>query len=118
MSWFRRTLQSTRRSARVSRQNSQMDELVLAHLDDFRTTKRGVEAWVEDATAMNRPSILLVASSGEWTRRSVPSVLWAHHYARRHDMPSYDAGVVAYPQRMRDHNRKRKLRPDEFRPGW
>jgi hypothetical protein len=38
----------------------------------------------------------------------VPSVEWAHDFANRHGIPSYDAAVVGYPQRMRDYNARRK----------
>jgi len=72
------------------------------HLDRFVATRRGVEAWVEPATGFNPASILLVAGDGEWTRRTVPSPEWAQEYARKAGVRSYPAGVVGYPQRMRD----------------
>ena len=40
---------------------------------------------------------MLVAHDGEWTRRRVPSVEWAHRFANQHGVPSYDAAVVGYP---------------------
>ena len=53
-------------------------------------------------------TLLLVAHDGEWTRRRVPSVKWAHDFANRHRVPSYDAAVVGVPQRMRDYNARKK----------
>ena len=53
-------------------------------------------------------AIILVAHDGEWTRRRVPSVEWAHEFANRLGIPSYDAAVVGIPARMREHNRRRK----------
>jgi hypothetical protein len=53
-------------------------------------------------------TLLLVAHDGEWTRRRVPSVEWAHDFANRLSVPSYDAAVVGIPQRMRDYNRRQK----------
>jgi hypothetical protein len=53
-------------------------------------------------------TLILVASDGEWTRRRVPSVEWAHRFANRLAVPSYDAAVVGYPERMREYNRRRK----------
>ena len=53
-------------------------------------------------------TLLLVAHDGEWTRRRVPSVDWAHKFCNRLQVPSYDAAVVGVPQRMRDYNRRKK----------
>ena len=53
-------------------------------------------------------TLLLVAHDGEWTRRRVPSVEWAHDFANRNGVPSYDAGLVGIPHRMRDYNRRQK----------
>ncbi|QZY30806.1 hypothetical protein K6T13_06935 [Nocardioides coralli] len=78
------------------------------HLTAFVTSRRGVEGFVEPRTAVSDVTLLLVAHDGEWTRRRVPSVQWAHQFANRHQVPSYDAAVVGVPQRMRDYNRRRK----------
>jgi hypothetical protein len=78
------------------------------HLERFVTTKQGVEGFVEPRTAVSDVTLLLVAHDGEWTRRRVPSVKWAHDFANRHQVPSYDAAVVGVPQRMRDYNRRKK----------
>jgi len=40
----------------------------------------------------------------------------AREFARKHGVPLYDAGVVGYPQRMRDWNAKRKAGGDLRRP--
>lgn len=78
------------------------------HLRTFVTTKRGVEGFVEPRTAVSDVTLLLVAHDGEWTRRRVPSVQWAHNFANKHQVPSYDAAVVGIPQRMRDFNKRQK----------
>jgi hypothetical protein len=78
------------------------------HLLDFVTTRRGVEGFVEPRTAVSDVTLLLVAHDGEWTRRRVPSVGWAHDFANSHGVPSYDAAVVGVPARMRDYNRRQK----------
>ena len=80
-----------------------------AHLLEFVTSRRGVEGFVEPRTAVSDVTLLLVAHDGEWTRRRVPSVQWAHQFANKHRVPSYDAAVVGIPQRMRDYNRRKKL---------
>jgi hypothetical protein len=79
-----------------------------AHLHQFVTSRRGVEGFVEPRTAVSDVTLLLVAHDGEWTRRRVPSVQWAHDFANKHHVPSYDAAVVGIPQRMRDYNRRKK----------
>jgi hypothetical protein len=80
----------------------------VAHLSEFVSTRRGVEGFVEPRTAVSDVTLLLVAHDGEWTRRRVPSVKWAHDFANKHHVPSYDAAVVGIPQRMRDYNRRKK----------
>lgn len=78
------------------------------HLEQFIETRRGVEGFVEPRTVVSEVTLLLVAHDGEWTRRRVPSAQWAHKFANKHKVPSYDAAVVGVPQRMRDYNRRRK----------
>jgi hypothetical protein len=91
-------------STRV-RASSRVDE---QHLREWVQARRGVEGFVEPRTAVSDVTLLLVAHDGEWTRRRVPSVDWAHRFANDHGVPSYDAAVVGIPQRMRDYNRRRK----------
>jgi hypothetical protein len=79
------------------------------HLQQFVEARRGVEGFVEPRTAVSDVTLLLVAHDGEWTRRRVPSVDWAHKFCNRNQVPSYDAAVVGIPQRMRDYNRRKKL---------
>jgi hypothetical protein len=79
------------------------------YLADFVAARRGVEGFVEPRTAVSDVTLLLVAHDGEWTRRRVPSVDWAHRFCNQHQVPSYDAAVVGIPQRMRDHIRRQKL---------
>jgi hypothetical protein len=79
------------------------------HLEEWVGARRGVEGFVEPRTAVSDVTLLLVAHDGEWTRRRVPSVDWAHRFCNKHQVPSYDAAVVGIPQRMRDYNRRKKL---------
>ena len=82
------------------------------HLHSWVAGRRGVEGFVEPRTAVSDVTLLLVAHDGEWTRRRVPSVQWAHQFCNRHQVPSYDAAVVGIPQRMRDYNRRKKEQGD------
>lgn len=74
------------------------------HLLAWLRERRGVEGFVEPRTAVSEITLLLVAHDGEWTRRRVPSIKWAHDFCNRQQVPSYDAAVVGVPQRMRDYN--------------
>ena len=78
------------------------------HLETFARTHRGVEGYVEPRTAVTDTTMVLVAHDGEWTRRRVPDPAAAHELANRLGIPSYDAAVVGYPQRMRDYNARQK----------
>ncbi len=91
-------------STRV-RASDKVDE---KHLHEFVEGKRGVEGFVEPRTAVSEVTLLLVAFDGEWTRRRVPSINWAHDFCNKHRVPSYDAGLVGIPQRMRDYNSRVK----------
>lgn len=96
---------------KTSAEARQADAAVVAHLEGFLASRRGVEAFIEMPTTVTRATLLLIAHDGEWTRRSVESVEWARRFATRHSLPAYDAGVVGYPQRMRDYNaRQRRAR--------
>lgn len=86
------------------------------HLREWALARRGVEGFVEPRTTVSEVTILLVAHDGEWTRRRVPSVSWAHDFANRLGIPSYDAAVVGIPQRMRDWNRAQKQAQKPQRP--
>jgi hypothetical protein len=72
------------------------------HLEEFVSSRPGVEAFVEPPTTVTQTTVVLVATTGEWTRRRVPSAKVAHDWANALGVPSYDAAVVGYPQRMRD----------------
>ena len=98
--------EAARTGSTTVRASDRADE---AHLHGWVTARRGVEGFVEPRTAVSDVTLLLVAHDGEWTRRRVPSVQWAHQFCNRHQVPSYDAAVVGVPQRMRDYNRRKKL---------
>jgi len=78
-----------------------------AHLEEFVRTRPGVEAFVEPRTTVTETTVVLVATSGEWTRRRVPSPAVCHEWANALGVPSYDAALVGYPQRMRDWTARR-----------
>ncbi|WP_093251376.1 hypothetical protein [Tessaracoccus oleiagri] len=107
MGWFRRR----RAKAEVRRATDALRGVSYDHLVAFVRSRRGVEAWIERPTSFNKPSILLVAADGESTRRAVPSEEYGYAFAEELDIPCYDAGVVPYPQRMREYGKANKRKP-------
>jgi hypothetical protein len=96
MARFRRRRPGVLRSA---------DSEDMRYLKEWIQARSGIEGFVEPRTAVTDTTLLLVAIDGEWTRRRVPSVEWAHDFANKEGIPSYDAAVVGYPSRMREWNK-------------
>jgi hypothetical protein len=107
MAWKRR-----RRERRAKGEPGTMDRAAESvdrkHLEEFVSTRQGVEGFVEPRTMVTETTLLLVAIDGEWTRRRVPSPQWAHNWANKLGVPTYDAGLVGIPQRMRDWNSRQR----------
>ncbi|MEL7974677.1 oxidoreductase [Isoptericola sp. F-RaC21] len=74
----------------------------MAHLQEFVRTRVGVEAYVEPPNAQTPTTVLLVATTGEWTRRRVPDERTGFEVARSLGVPVYNVRFTGYPQRMRD----------------
>jgi hypothetical protein len=104
---FRRRGHGTGSTGAIVRGSDDADQ---QHLLEFIRTRKGVEGFVEPRTTVTDVTLLLVAHDGEWTRRRVPSEKWAHDFANRNGVPSYDAGLVGIPDRMRAYNRAQKER--------
>jgi hypothetical protein len=96
----------------------QSDEFDTEHLKQFAASRRGVEGFVEPPTTVSETTLLLVAVDGEWTRRRVKDAKWAHEFANDLGIPTYDAAVVGYPSRMREWNRRQRVKyrdiPDDL----
>jgi hypothetical protein len=80
----------------------------LAHLREFASSRSGVEAYLEPRTAVTDTTVVLVAATGEWTRRRVDGFDGASSFAKKQKIPLYDAGLVGYPERMRVWNQREK----------
>lgn len=104
VSWWGR-----RRSPAAGGRAEQRAEVgaVRQHLEQFVTSRRGVEAYIEPATTVTPPTVLLIAATGEWTRRRVNQDI-IRDLASRQNVPVYDVQLVGYPQRMRDWNERAK----------
>ncbi|MCW2497947.1 hypothetical protein [Jatrophihabitans sp.] len=80
----------------------------IEHLTTFVREHGGVEAFLEPRTTVTDTTVVLVAGSGEWTRRRIEDSDAARTFAKKHAIPLYDAGLVGYPQRMRDWTARQK----------
>ncbi len=80
----------------------------MAHLTDFARTRVGVEAYVEPVTNVTQTTMVLIATTGEWTRRRVPDARAARRIAQELAIPVYDVQLTGYPQRMRDWNSRQR----------
>ncbi|UGQ09960.1 hypothetical protein LO772_24105 [Yinghuangia sp. ASG 101] len=89
---------------------AQRDEAGAAveHLKEFARSRRGVEAYLEPTTTVSGTTIVLVADTGEWTRRRVADPGAGRALARKLGIPLYEAGIVGYPQRMREWTQKNR----------
>lgn len=86
-------------------------ERTLAHLTEFTRSRAGVEAYIEPVTNVTQTTVVLVAMTGEWTRRRVPDPRSARDIAHRLGIPVYDVQLTGYPARMREWNARQRRRP-------
>src|SRR6476659_1917541 len=80
-------------TAARSERRQELDD-VRRHLEDFVRTRIGVEAFIEPRTTVTPPTVLLVASSGEWTRRRVEDPKIVQGLAEQLRVPVYDVRLV------------------------
>ncbi len=78
------------------------------HLRQFTQTRQGVEAYIEPVTNVTQTTMVLVAVTGEWTRRRVPDARTARSIAQSLGIPVYDVQLTGYPSRMREWNAKKR----------
>ena len=87
------------------------------HLRRFATAHPGVEAYLEPPTTVTGTTVVLVAPSGEWTRRRIGDADGARSFARKRAIPLYDVTVTSYPARMRAWTEARKAGETSRPPG-
>lgn len=117
MRWFKRsgrtpTVRWFKRSGRVPASTagpSKADvEVALAHLRDFVSSRAGVEMYVEPRTSVTPTTVVLIATSGEWTRRRVSDPTAAGQLGHDLGVPVYDVQQTGYPPRMREWNSQQR----------
>ncbi len=83
----------------------------VTHLKDFIATHQECEAFIEPPTRVTQTTMVIVADTGEWTRRRVPDQETARKLAKQLGVPAFDVNLSGYPSRMREWNeRQRKKR--------
>lgn len=91
----------------------------VADLEEFLTSREGVEGFVEPPTSTYAMTLCLVASDGEALRRAVKNQDQAKKLCDEHDVPLYDARKVGYPQRMKDYQQgvpRERVRLEDMPP--
>jgi hypothetical protein len=86
------------------RPSGEQVKAAMTHLRGFVATRPGVEMYVEPRTTVTPTTIVLIATSGEWTRRRVADERSAADLAKELGVPVYDVQLVGYPARMREWN--------------
>ena len=81
----------------------------LDYLRQWASQRTGVEAFVEPETRVTPMTVVLVAADGEWTRRPSGGAAGARRVGEQLRIPIYDVQKVGYPQRMRDHDARRRI---------
>jgi hypothetical protein len=81
----------------------------LAYMRQWVAQQAGVEAFIEPKTTVTDVTVVLVAGDGEWTRRRAGGDAGARRLSERLQIPVYDVQKVGYPQRMRDHDARRRI---------
>jgi len=94
--------------SRKPRDEPEARKATLAHLREFASTRGGVEAYIEPPTHVTQTTVVLVAVTGEWTRRKVPDARTAREIARDLGIPVYDVQLTGYPRRMREWSARQR----------
>lgn len=80
----------------------------MAHFRDFIAAREGCEAFIEPPTRVTQTTMVVVAGTGEWTRRKVPDEATGRKVAKELGVPAFDVNLSGYPSRMREWNEKHR----------
>lgn len=109
MSFFSRMFGSKRSDeARTGSASKEAQSETVGHFKDFVRTHQGCEAFIEPPTRVTQTTMVLVADTGEWTRRRVPDPVTARKVAKTLGVPAFDVNLSGYPSRMREWNEKQR----------
>lgn len=96
------------RRRRAPRTPPKTVEVDFAHLDEWTSTRAGVEAYFEPGTNFDGPTVMLIADDGEWTRRRIDSLQAAHRFGYQRSVPVYEVFRTGYPKRKREYDERAK----------
>ena len=91
-------------------------------LQQWAAGKVYVEAFVEPETVVNEMSVVVVDENGEFIRRRIGGPKGIDAVAKLLSCDIYDVEETGYPQRMRDHDERKRIerkraREQELRDG-
>jgi hypothetical protein len=101
--WLKGETKQKRRAP--SKSTAKANRVSTKELEEFMTSRVGVEAFIEPSTTIYPTTLLLVAADGEYLRRPVKDRGQAERVCKERHIPIYDAAKVGYPRRMRDFDR-------------
>lgn len=78
------------------------------HFAEFVSRNTGCEAFIEPATRVTQTTMVVVAETGEWTRRRVPDAQAGQKLAKKLGIPAFDVNLSGYPSRMREWNQRNR----------
>ena len=109
MSIFSRMFKPKRGAdAQTGSSSKQARDETVSHLKAFVAEREGCEAFIEPPTRVTQTTMVVVAETGEWTRRRVPDQDAARKVAKQLDIPAFDVNLSGYPSRMREWNEKQR----------
>jgi hypothetical protein len=73
----------------------------IKHLGAFVAKHPGCEAYIEPPTRVTQTTMIVVAGTGEFTRRRVPDAEAGRKLAKDLRIPAFDVNLSGYPSRMR-----------------
>jgi hypothetical protein len=80
----------------------------IAHLRAFVSTHPGCEGIIEPPTQVTPTTMVVIAETGEWTRRRFPDEAAAAKVAKELGIPAFDVNLSGYPSRMREWDEKQR----------
>lgn len=95
-------------SAATGTSSREAQSVTMQHFRAFLVGKEGCEAFIEPATRVTQTTLVVVAGTGEWTRRKVPDAAAARKVGKDLGIPVFDVNLSGYPSRMREWNEKHR----------
>lgn len=104
MGIFSRKSKSKSSSPATGTSSKEAQAATVTHFKAFIAKNVGCEAYIEPATRVTQTTLVVVADTGEWTRRKVPDPVAARKLSAQLGVPAFDVNLSGYPSRMREWN--------------